>query len=74
MNNSDRDSTGMDNLPMGMQKVQSLKKLNYSSPNEVFTKPLLSEYQLHITQTRLRSLKDKGEVFAMFTCDFERIQ
>jgi hypothetical protein len=59
---------------MGMQKVQSLKKLRYSPPNKGFIKPLRPEYELHVTQTHLRSLKDKHKVFTMFTCDFKRIQ
>ena len=61
------EDTGMDNLSMSMQKIQSLQKPNNGAPDEVFVKSILLEHHLHDAQAHLRSFRDKNNTFAMWT-------
>ena len=63
----------MNNLSVGMQKVQGLEKLNNGALDKFLLEPFSTKNESHITQTHLRGLEDKNSMLAMRTSHLERV-
>lgn len=70
----DRTDTGVDDLPMCMQEIESLQELNDSTPDEVFVKSFRAEYDFHVAEAHLCGFKDKDNMVAIRTVSDKRIQ
>lgn len=64
----------MNNLSVGMQKVQGLEKLNNGALDKFLLESFSTENKPHITQTHLCGLEDENRMFAMQTSHLERVQ
>jgi hypothetical protein len=64
----------MDERALAMKEIQSLKELGNGAPDEIFIKSIWSEYNSHIAQTHLRSLKDEDNMATVRTSGFKEVQ
>lgn len=64
----------MDERALAMKEIQSLMELGNGAPDEIFVKSKWSEYNSHIAQPHLRSLKDEDSMATMRTSGFKGVQ